>query len=148
MPEWWYDGGMLVIRGWFSHDHTPPLPPPSTPRTLLPPFVQVYDSVSITRICELIPFSTPQQVELVLIDASRNFDLQARVDHRSGAVSFGQDLSGSHRMEFPADDSPVYQVFDRQATGFSPSLPFLPSFPFLPLLPFLPSPFIRYMIGA
>merc|ERR1719193_2948643 len=77
---------------------------------LLKQLSQVYDTISISRICELIPFSTPQQVELVLIDASRNFDLQARVDHRSGSVSFGQDLSGSHRMEFPADDSPVYQA--------------------------------------
>ena len=72
--------------------------------------IKVYDTISIARVCELIPFSTRQKVEHVLIDASRNFDLQARVDHRSESVSFGQDLSGAHREAFPADDSPVYQV--------------------------------------
>merc|ERR1719233_1660688 len=77
---------------------------------LLKQLSQVYDTISISRICELIPFSTPQQVELVLIDASRNFDLQARIDRRSGSVSLGQDLSGTHREEYPADDSPVYQA--------------------------------------
>merc|ERR1719348_1990633 len=77
---------------------------------LLKQLSQVYDTISIARVCELIPFSTSQQVELVLIDASRNFDLQARVDHRSESVSFGQDLSGAHREAFPADDSPVYQA--------------------------------------
>ena len=72
--------------------------------------IKVYNTISIARVCELIPFSTRQKVEHVLIDASRNFDLQARVDHRSESVSFGQDLSGAHREAFPADDSPVYQV--------------------------------------
>uniref|UniRef100_A0A8C4PWC5 Eukaryotic translation initiation factor 3 subunit A n=1 Tax=Eptatretus burgeri TaxID=7764 RepID=A0A8C4PWC5_EPTBU len=68
---------------------------------LLQQVAQVYQNIEFTRLCALVPFTDPFQLERAIVDAARHCDLQVRVDHTRHILSFGSNLNYS-----PRDDAP------------------------------------------
>nr|CAB3241609.1 eukaryotic translation initiation factor 3 subunit A [Phallusia mammillata] len=56
---------------------------------------QVYQTIEINRLLELLPFCSRLQLERTIVDAARNGQLQIRIDHNLGSLSFGTDLNAS-----------------------------------------------------
>merc|ERR1712088_991630 len=68
---------------------------------LLKQVAQVYQSVSMKRLLSLTKFSTHHHMERLIVECARNNDMQVRIDHRTGSVHFGTDLSEAQRTELP-----------------------------------------------
>merc|ERR1719325_178097 len=68
---------------------------------LLKQVAQVYQSVSMKRLLALAKFSTHHHLERLVVECARNNDMQVRIDHRTGAIHFGTDLSEAQRTELP-----------------------------------------------
>merc|ERR1719461_2132424 len=68
---------------------------------LLKQVAQVYQSVSMKRLLTLSKFSTHHHLERLVVECARNNDMQVRIDHRTGSVHFGTDLSEAQRTELP-----------------------------------------------
>uniref|UniRef100_UPI003590290B eukaryotic translation initiation factor 3 subunit A isoform X2 n=1 Tax=Myxine glutinosa TaxID=7769 RepID=UPI003590290B len=68
---------------------------------LLQQVAQVYQNIEFTRLCALVPFTDPFQLERAIVDAARHCDLQVRVDQTRHILSFGSNLNYS-----PRDDAP------------------------------------------
>ncbi|BES96804.1 Eukaryotic translation initiation factor 3 subunit F-1 [Nesidiocoris tenuis] len=68
---------------------------------------QVYQTINFKRLLELSMFTTPFHLERLLVDCVRHNDMQIRIDHGSGCVHFGLDLSESPRET--AQDGPILQ---------------------------------------
>merc|ERR1719342_3702 len=66
---------------------------------LLKQVAQVYQSVSMKRLLSLAKFSSHHHLERLIVECARNNDMQVRIDHRTGAVHFGTDLSEAQRTE-------------------------------------------------
>lgn len=56
---------------------------------------EVYQTIEFTHLLKLLPFCTAFQLERAIIDASRNGQIQVRIDHSNGALRFGTDLNAS-----------------------------------------------------
>ncbi|XP_076830245.1 eukaryotic translation initiation factor 3 subunit A [Brachyhypopomus gauderio] len=69
---------------------------------LLQQVAQIYQSIEFSRLSSLVPFVDAFQLERSIVDAARHCDLQVRIDHTSGTLSFGSDLNYSTK-----EDSPV-----------------------------------------
>merc|ERR1719210_1051198 len=68
---------------------------------LLKQVAQVYQSVSMKRLLTLAKFSSHHHMERLIVECARNNDMQVRIDHRTGSVHFGTDLSEAQRTELP-----------------------------------------------
>merc|ERR1712123_36589 len=68
---------------------------------LLKQVAQVYQSVSMKRLLSLSKFSTHHHMEKLIVECARNNDMQVRIDHRTGAINFGTDLSEAQRTDLP-----------------------------------------------
>merc|ERR1719266_2048924 len=68
---------------------------------LLKQVAQVYQSVSMKRLVSLAKFSTHHHMERLIVECARNNDMQVRIDHRTGSVHFGTDLSEAQRTDLP-----------------------------------------------
>merc|ERR1719188_2338353 len=68
---------------------------------LLKQVAQVYQSVSMKRLLTLSKFSSHHHLERLIVECARNNDMQVRIDHRTGSVHFGTDLSEAQRTELP-----------------------------------------------
>merc|ERR1712212_399739 len=68
---------------------------------LLKQVAQVYQSVSMKRLLSLTKFSTHHHMEGLIVECARNNDMQVRIDHRTGSVHFGTDLSEAQRTDLP-----------------------------------------------
>merc|ERR1712050_259622 len=68
---------------------------------LLKQVAQVYPSVSMKRLLSLTKFSTHHHMERLIVECARNNDMQVRIDHRTGSVHFGTDLSEAQRTDLP-----------------------------------------------
>merc|ERR1712212_954796 len=68
---------------------------------LLKQVAQVYQSVSMKRLLSLTKFSTWAHMERLIVECARNNDMQVRIDHRTGSVHFGTDLSEAQRTDLP-----------------------------------------------
>merc|ERR1712066_59210 len=68
---------------------------------LLKQVAQVYQSVSMKRLLALAKFSSHHHLERLIVECARNNDMQVRIDHRTGSVHFGTDLSEAQRTELP-----------------------------------------------
>merc|ERR1739838_787601 len=68
---------------------------------LLKQVAQVYQSVSMQRLLSLSKFSTHHHMEKLIVECARNNDMQVRIDHRTGAINFGTDLSEAQRTDLP-----------------------------------------------
>merc|ERR1712123_95264 len=68
---------------------------------LLKQVAQVYQSVSMKRLLSLTKFSTHHHMERLIVECARNNDMQVRIDHRTGSVHFGTDLSEAQRTDLP-----------------------------------------------
>merc|ERR1719495_2200581 len=66
---------------------------------LLKQAAQVYQSVSMKRLLSLTKFSTHYHLERLIVECARNNDMQVRIDHRTGSVHFGTDLSEAQRRD-------------------------------------------------
>merc|ERR1719392_671730 len=66
---------------------------------LLKQVAQVYQSVSMKRLLSLTKFSTHHHMERLIVECARNNDMQVRIDHRTGSVHFGTDLSEAQRTD-------------------------------------------------
>merc|ERR1719391_1593662 len=66
---------------------------------LLKQVAQVYQSVSMKRLLSLARFSTHYHLERLIVECARNNDMQVRIDHRTGSVHFGTDLSEAQRRD-------------------------------------------------
>merc|ERR1712168_1298709 len=75
---------------------------------LLKQVAQVYQCLTIKRLIELAYFTTPHKLERVIVECARNNDMQVRIDHRTGAVQFGTDLSEVQRTE--TSEGPTIQI--------------------------------------
>lgn len=62
---------------------------------VLQQMAQVYHTIEFSHLLSLLPFCTAFQLERAIIDASRNGQIQVRIDHKRGALSFGTDLNAS-----------------------------------------------------
>ncbi|XP_071946958.1 eukaryotic translation initiation factor 3 subunit A-like isoform X2 [Antedon mediterranea] len=62
---------------------------------LLKQVCQVYQTIQFKRLCELVPFATPFQLEKIIVDTARNGDVSVRMDHGTQSLSFGKDMSVS-----------------------------------------------------
>lgn len=62
---------------------------------------QVYQSIDITRFASLVPFATSFRLERLIVNASRQLELQVRIDHRNHSLSFGTDLGVSQKEDVP-----------------------------------------------
>ncbi|KAL1137706.1 hypothetical protein AAG570_009402 [Ranatra chinensis] len=69
---------------------------------------QVYQTIQFSRLLELATFTTAFHLERMLVDCVRHNDMQIRIDHGSGCVHFGIDLSESQR-EDRQEGGPVLQ---------------------------------------
>merc|ERR1712126_93578 len=49
----------------------------------------------------LAKFSSHYHLERLIVECARNNDMQVRIDHRTGSVHFGTDLSEAQRTELP-----------------------------------------------
>uniref|UniRef100_F6R8V3 Eukaryotic translation initiation factor 3 subunit A n=1 Tax=Ciona intestinalis TaxID=7719 RepID=F6R8V3_CIOIN len=56
---------------------------------------QVYQTIEFSHLRKLVPFCSIFQLERIIVDAARNGQLQVRLDHNRGALSFGTDLNAS-----------------------------------------------------
>lgn len=56
---------------------------------------EVYQAIEFSHLLKLLPFCTAFQLERAIIDASRNGQIQVRIDHANGALRFGTDLNAS-----------------------------------------------------
>merc|ERR1719410_3120928 len=68
---------------------------------LLKQVAQVYQSVSMKRLLSLTKFSSHHHMERLIVECARNNDMQVRIDHRTGSVHFGTDLSEAQRTDLP-----------------------------------------------
>merc|ERR1711892_739802 len=68
---------------------------------LLKQVAQVYQSVSMKGVLSLTKFSTHHHMEKLIVECARNNDMQVRIDHRTGSVHFGTDLSEAQRTDLP-----------------------------------------------
>merc|ERR1712123_63191 len=68
---------------------------------LLKQVAQVYQSVSMKRLLSLTKFSTHHHMERLIVECARNNEMQVRIDHRTGSVHFGTDLSEAQRTDLP-----------------------------------------------
>eukprot|EP01134_Creolimax_fragrantissima_P001827 CFRG1827T1 len=59
---------------------------------LLQQLSKVYQTMRMTTLCALIEFCTRHDIEKFIVDAVKKNTLQARLNHRSGTVTFGADL--------------------------------------------------------
>jgi len=66
---------------------------------LLKQVAQVYQSVSMKRLLSLAKFSSHYHLERLIVECARNNDMQVRIDHRTGSVHFGTDLSEAQRRD-------------------------------------------------
>ncbi|XP_039249045.2 eukaryotic translation initiation factor 3 subunit A-like [Styela clava] len=55
----------------------------------------VYQTIELSHLLSLLPFCSAFQLERAIIDASRNGQIQVRIDHSKGAIRFGTDLNAS-----------------------------------------------------
>jgi len=55
----------------------------------------LYQSIKLDRLLKLLPFCTPFELEQMIVDASRNGQLQARIDHNKNCIYLGTDLNAS-----------------------------------------------------
>merc|ERR1719427_2330393 len=67
--------------------------------TLIRLLKQVAQSVSMKRLLVLAKFSSPHHMERLIVECARNNDMQVRLDHRTGSVNFGTDLSEAQRTD-------------------------------------------------
>jgi len=56
---------------------------------------QLYQTIKFDRLLKLLPFCSAFQLEQTIMDAARNGQLQARIDHNRGCILFGTDLNAS-----------------------------------------------------
>merc|ERR1740128_1380448 len=68
---------------------------------LLKQVSQVYQTVKISRLLELAPFTDHHHMERLVVECARNNDMQVRIDHRTRSVRFGTDLSEAQRTDLP-----------------------------------------------
>merc|ERR1740128_889190 len=68
---------------------------------LLKQVAQVYQTVKISRLLELAPFTDHHHMERLVVECARNNDMQVRIDHRTRSVRFGTDLSEAQRTDLP-----------------------------------------------
>lgn len=68
---------------------------------LLKQVAQVYQSVSMKRLLTLTKFASHHHMERLIVECARNNDMQVRIDHRTGSVHFGTDLSEAQRTDLP-----------------------------------------------
>uniref|UniRef100_A0A1B6EIE9 Eukaryotic translation initiation factor 3 subunit A n=1 Tax=Cuerna arida TaxID=1464854 RepID=A0A1B6EIE9_9HEMI len=62
---------------------------------------QVYQTIKFSRLLELAHFTTPFHMERLLVECVRHNDMQIRIEHGTGCVHFGTDLSESQREDHP-----------------------------------------------
>lgn len=61
---------------------------------------QVYQTITFERLMDLThKFATPFHMERLLVECVRHNDMQIRVDHGTGCIHFGTDLSESQRED-------------------------------------------------
>ncbi|XP_071827297.1 eukaryotic translation initiation factor 3 subunit A-like [Apostichopus japonicus] len=75
---------------------------------LLKQVAQMYDTISVSRIMELVPFYSPYQIEKTIVESARNGAVQIRLDHSQQMLSFGGELSVSQTGD-QQDDGPMVQ---------------------------------------
>ncbi len=66
---------------------------------LLKQVAQIYETMSLSRLAVLVPYSTPFHLERVIVDAARNGAVQIRVDHSTKSLVFGGTVSVSQQDE-------------------------------------------------
>uniref|UniRef100_A0A1B6CP13 Eukaryotic translation initiation factor 3 subunit A n=1 Tax=Clastoptera arizonana TaxID=38151 RepID=A0A1B6CP13_9HEMI len=62
---------------------------------------QVYQTIQFSRLLELGHFTTSFHLERLLVECVRHNDMQIRIEHGTGCVHFGIDLSESQREDKP-----------------------------------------------
>jgi len=60
---------------------------------LLQQISQVYQTIELKRFIELAPTIDKHRLEKIIVNASRNKDVQVRIEHKSKALIFGTDLN-------------------------------------------------------
>ncbi|KNC76162.1 hypothetical protein SARC_11328, partial [Sphaeroforma arctica JP610] len=59
---------------------------------LLQQLSKVYQTMRMSALCSLVEFCTRHEIEKFIVDAVKKDTLQARLNHRTGTVTFGADL--------------------------------------------------------
>ncbi|PVD29624.1 hypothetical protein C0Q70_08879 [Pomacea canaliculata] len=86
---------------------------------------QVYQTIEFKRFASLVPFADKFKLERLIVSASKNLELQARVDHRSKSLSFGTDLGLSQKEEVaegPTIQSMPSELIRNQLTAMAQAL--------------------------
>ena len=69
------------------------------------------------RLLVLAKFSSPHHMERLIVECARNNDMQVRLDHRTGSVNFGTDLSEAQRTDLT--EGPNIQAMPSEQVGGS-----------------------------
>ncbi|XP_064383667.1 eukaryotic translation initiation factor 3 subunit A-like isoform X2 [Halichondria panicea] len=62
---------------------------------------QVYDSIEFDRLAQLAPFTNITHLEKVVVETANANNIPVRIDHKGRSLSFGRELSFSHKVEAP-----------------------------------------------
>lgn len=62
---------------------------------------QVYQSIEFNRLAALVPFASPFHLERIIVSASKQLDLQVRINHCPKSLSFGTDLILAQKEDIP-----------------------------------------------
>jgi len=75
---------------------------------LLKEIGQVYQTIEFTRLVEIAKFTTPFDLERIIVNAARHIDMQVRIDQRTHSLHFGTDLTESTRED--VSEGPTLQL--------------------------------------
>jgi len=53
---------------------------------------EVYQTIDFAHLAKLVPFANNYRLEKIIVNAAKTVDLQVRIDHRTGTVTFGTGL--------------------------------------------------------
>lgn len=94
-----------------------------TTMRLLKEVSQVYQTIEFSRLLELCPFASFTYLEKMVVEAARRNDLQVRIDHRKGCLTFGTEMrvsTGEELIEGPHLQSmPSEQIRKQLVTMYS-----------------------------
>ncbi|MEW5303996.1 MAG: hypothetical protein WDW36_006639 [Sanguina aurantia] len=88
---------------------------------LLKQMSEVYSTVRISSLAELVPFATFNEVEAIIVDAVKFDYLQVHIDHRNGTLQFGNLRLESQAVQ--SHLSLLAQRLSRAVTLLAPAAP-------------------------
>jgi translation initiation factor 3 subunit A len=74
---------------------------------------QVYETVKLDWLANLVPFTTSTHLETVVIETAHSNGIQVHIDHQTNCLRFGSDMSFSYKSETP--EGPYVQPMPSEA---------------------------------